>query len=59
MSKRISEGERRLTMLVAQQQADIDIAVVRIEQLQDMVAGMALALTNVLARPPFTREPKS
>ena len=59
MSKRISDGERRITLLLAAQQADTDIARVRVEQLQEMVASLGVALTHLLARAPFTREPKA
>lgn len=59
MSKRISDGERRVTTMLAALQGDVDIARVRIEQLQDMVASLGAALIGLLNKPPFGREPNT
>jgi len=59
MSKRISDGERRVTLELAALQGDVAVTRVRIEQLQDMVASLGAALANLLDKPPFTREPKA
>ena len=59
MSKRISDGERRVTTMLAALQGDVDIARVRIEQLQDMVASLGAALISLLNKPPFGREPNT
>jgi len=59
MSKRMSDGERRMTLLNAQQQAELDIARVRVEQLAEMVSSLAVAINRILDTPPFSskREP--
>jgi len=59
MSKRISDGERRVTLELAALQGDVAVTRVRIEQLQDMVASLGAALANLLDKPPFVREPKA
>jgi hypothetical protein len=59
MSKRISDGERRVTLELAALQGDVAVTRVRIEQLQDMVASLGAALVTLLDKPPFTREPKA
>jgi hypothetical protein len=58
MSPRISDGQRQVAAQLAQQQSDIDIARVRIEQLQEMVASFGAALARLLDTPPF-REPRT
>jgi hypothetical protein len=58
MSKRISDGERKVTLLLAAQQGDLATARVRIEQLQEMVASLGAALARLLDTPPF-REPRT
>jgi hypothetical protein len=59
MSPRISDGQRQVAAQLAQQQSDIDIARVRIEQLQEMVASFGAALARLLDTPPFTGGPKA
>ena len=56
MSKRISDGERRITLKLAEAQGELAIARVRIEQLQEMVSGLAAAINRILETPPFVGE---
>ena len=53
MSKRTSEGERRAVLMLAEQQAAIDVAAVRIEQIRDTAGRLVQDCTRILDAPPF------
>ena len=53
MSKRTSDGERRITLQLAAQQADIDVVRIRIERLRKDTARLVSDLDELLAGTPF------
>jgi len=61
VSRRVSDGERRMALRLAEAQAELDISRVRIEQLQEMVTSLAAAINRILETPPYRtkQEPES
>jgi hypothetical protein len=55
MSKRISEGERQLALLIAHHQADVDVSRVHLENHLDALQREVEKVKRLLAQPPFAK----
>ena len=55
MSKRTSEGERCMALMLAEQQATIDVSRVRVEQLRESAIRLTEDCERLLAQPPFMK----
>lgn len=53
MGTRISQGERKLTAMLAAKQADVDVVRIQLERLRKDAARVVSDLDELLARPPF------
>lgn len=54
MGTRISQGERKLTAILAAKQADIDVVRVQLERLRKDASRIVSDLDELLARMPFS-----